>query len=90
MLSLIQTVGVAIAKAEIASGKCLASDNFCLVIPNTYPDIDNIKYVYGYKVFVTVTTDIQLVALPHVKGNSAFVLALKLFNKEMENECKFL
>tara|TARA_R110000851_G_scaffold8936_1_gene33968 strand:+ start:411 stop:1055 length:645 start_codon:yes stop_codon:yes gene_type:complete len=74
----------ALIKAEVGSGKCLASENFCIVIPSTFPDVDNIDRVMGYNVLVTVTADIQLVVLPHVKGSNTFVQALKIFNEEMK------
>jgi hypothetical protein len=80
----------AIVCAESESGKCLASENFYIVIPNTFPNVDNIKTVRGYHVLVTVTADIQLVALPHVNGNNAFVQALKIFNKEMRHASKLV
>lgn len=90
MSSLEILICMAITIAEAGSGKCLAAENFCVVIPNTFPNIDNIKRVMGYDVLVTVTTDIQLVALPHVNGNSAFVQALKIFNEEMRYASKLV
>ena len=90
MSSLTRIVREALNNAEFATSKCLASDNFCIVIPHTFPDVDNIKRVMGYDVLVTVTTDIQLVALPHVKGNNAFVQALKIFNEEIKHASKMV
>lgn len=90
MSSLVKIVSKALTNAEIRSGKCLASDNFCIVIPHTFPDVDNIKRVMGYDVLVTVTADIQLVALPHVNGNNAFVQALKIFNEEIKHASKLV
>lgn len=88
MPALKRLVDRALIKAEVESGKCLASDNFCIVIPHTFPNVDNIERIMGYYVLVTVTTDIQLVALPHVNGNTAFVQALKIFNEEMKHASK--
>ena len=90
MSRLKRLVDQALTKAEVKSGKCLASDNFCIVIPHTFPDVDNIIRVMGYNVLVTVTADIQLVALPHVNGNNAFVQALKIFNEEMKHASKLV
>ena len=90
MSSLVKIVSKALTNAEIHSGKCLASDNFCIVIPHTFPDVDNIKRVMGYDVLVTVTDAIQLVALPHVRGNNAFVRALKIFNEEIKHASKLV
>ena len=90
MSCLKRLVDHALLKAEVESGKCLASDNFCIVIPHTFPNVDNIRRVIGYDVLVTVTDTIQLVALPHVKGNNAFVQALKIFNEEMKHASKLV
>ena len=90
MSCLKRLVDQALLKAEVESGKCLASDNFCIVIPHTFPNVDNIRRVIGYDVLVTVTDTIQLVALPHVKGNNAFVQALKIFNEEMKHASKLV
>lgn len=83
MNNLTEIVKQALINAECHSNKCLASENFCLVVPLSLSHVDRIM---GYEVLVSASQQsITLVAKSHVKMNNDFILALTVFNEEMKH-----
>ena len=83
MDNLTEIVKQALTNAECHSNKCLASENFCLVVPSSLSHIDR---VMGYEVLVSASQQsITLVAKSHVKMSNDFILALTVFNEEMKH-----
>lgn len=80
----------ALINAEVQTGKCLASENFCIVVT---PDVYEQPHILGFEVLVTVSGElywkpsVTLVAKSHVKLNDSFRAAMSIFNEEMKHAC---